>query len=41
MSDNAVYRSREHLFDKEVAALTKADGRIGRHGERTATVKML
>ena len=38
---NAVYRSREYLSDKEVAALMKAAGRIGRHGERDAALILI
>lgn len=38
---NAVYRSREYLSDKEVSALMKAAGRIGRHGERDAALILI
>jgi len=38
---NAAYSTREYLSDKEVAALMKAAGRVGRHGERDAALILI
>jgi type 1 fimbriae regulatory protein FimB/type 1 fimbriae regulatory protein FimE len=38
---NTAYRSREYLTEQEVAHLMEAAGRVGRHGQRDATLIML
>ena len=39
--NNTAYRSREYLTEQEVEQLLEAAGRVGRHGQRDATLILL